>query len=249
MDIARQYVKQFMNESAKKEVKLKRKSMRSESAILPTFESEEWYFNPSDMGMSGVATYCCPVKIDISEEMINSGADIMGDWLISDIAASEPAEEQMFCLTYDKYESIFGYHLSVWTEDDEELMVYDYASSMEELKQKLEADFLPYTNLDPASIPYDQFANKIASLNEEAPEPAPVNEDSKMYTFSMEVPVTITVMADSEELARELLKKESEVEFDLAEVEFARGDAELRWMGLPADVVEMAEVSMFDPSK
>jgi hypothetical protein len=248
MDIARQYVKKFMSESTKKVVSPKRKSMRSESAVLPTFEADEWEFNPKDMFMSGVATYYCPVKIDISEDMINSGANIMGEWLISDIAASEPAEEQMFCLTYDNYESIFGYHFGVFV-DQEELMVYDYASSMEELKQKLEKDFIPYTNLDPASIPYDQFANKIASLNEEAPELAPVNEDSKMYTFSMEVPVTITVMADSEELARELLKKESEVEFDLAEVEFARGDAELRWMGLPADVVEMAEVSMFDLSK
>lgn len=247
MDIARQYVKQFMNESAKKEVKPAAKSLRSESIALPTFEADEWTFNPKDMGMSGVATYCCPHKISITEDLVESEASIMGHPLISDIAGTEP-EEQMFCLIYDygDPDMSFGYHFSVWV-DDNELMVYDYASSMEELKQKLEADFLPYTNLDPASIPYDQFANKIASM--EVAESAPVNEDSKMYTFSMEVPVTITVMADSEELARELLKKESEVEFDLSEVEFARGDAELRWMGLPADVVEMAEVSMFDPSK
>lgn len=216
--------------------------MKRDSFVRPTFEgSEEWYFNPSDMGMSGAATYTYAKSVIITDDSImnDSNANIMGKEEIPGIINKE-SEESVFILLYDSYSKQFGYHYGIFLED-QEIMIYDYASSVQELEHKLKQDFLPYTNFVLNSADIEEFASKVAETQDISEN---VNESSKFYTFHVPCTASIVVNADSEELAKELLHKNTDIE--LTEyLEF--GDIEIRAIDVDPSLIQSLEADEFDP--
>ena len=258
MNTSKNYVLSLLRAESSKKSEPKRKSMKSESAIRPTFEgSEEWYFNPSDMGMSGAATYTYAKSVVITDDaiMYDSNANIMGKELIPEMVGKE--SENVFMLLHEDYENQFGYHYGIFL-DDQEIMIYDYADSIEELERILSQDFLPYTNLTLDQIPTKEFAAKVTEIPEDQEEvPAEevdvqdlpeesVNEASKFYTFHVPCTASIVINADSEDLAKELLRSNTEVE--LTEyLEFADGDIEIRAIDLDESIIDSLASDEFDP--
>ena len=125
--------------------------------------------------------------------------------------------------------------------DDEEDSIVEQDNTIEEVLNKL-SDYEAVTTYFDLNMPSQDLLDYIESFNEEDlsmnDEPidtqevpideVPVNEASKEYTFVIPCEVTVTVTADSADLAREILMRSTEIEVAEDVVEFANGDARLR---------------------
>lgn len=257
MDITRLYVQRFVNESLE--------DSAADVAEIANEDASEWQFLAHDPGMSEAATYTYgkPVQL-VSTEIIDGGANTLpSDQESAELFIDAEDMDTFFALLYSDEESAFGYHFSIFDYDGSEFMAYNYAHSMEELKAKVENELLPYiSGLTMEEIPFDEFQKELDAMHDSDDaevveesidseldveemelEEAAVNEASKTYTFHVDCEASIDVVADSEDLAREILKKNSTLEFYNDQIEFAGGDAVLKALILD----EIDHVSEFDP--
>lgn len=176
MDIMKKYVQKMLSESVvKHEEDFQMPEVPTADASVDAGvdmnmdinEDSSWNFNPFDEGMSGsmTHTYSKPVHI-VREGIHDSAADVMD----GDLGLLEPGRddvETVFLILYaDGNEDAYGYQYSVYDKDWNESMVYDYADSIEELRQKLESDFLPYVDLNVEDIPFEEFESLISAKGE-----------------------------------------------------------------------------------
>lgn len=179
MDIVKNYALKMLRES-KENSPSERKALKSESRIKRArkFRNEaaqDWRFNPSDEGLSGVPSYSPDRLVHLRNDLTSDDLDDLKN--IEGMNAMIPSPilkygiddsdlEGTFALTYSEgeygFESYYG--------EDLDLMFYGYTKTIDELKD-LVAKFIPYVaDMTLEEIPFEDFAKRVSGANSEDPE-------------------------------------------------------------------------------
>lgn len=254
MNYGKNYVLSLLRAESIEKRNAKRPSIKCESAQSNKSESEgDWVFTARDYGWSEAPTYTLNNPIELASTSVEElpFVDVMTPGVLDDVVGAQGE----FVL-YKADEAQYGFQASFGEELD--TMIYAYCSA-DELKDELH-QLQQYIKGIPADIDADvdkflELTNNEAneedlSMNDEpidtqeAPiDEVPVNEASKEYTFVIPCEVTVTVTADSADLAREILMRSTEIEVDEDVVEFANGDARLRAVDFSGTNIDSLEAT------
>ena len=181
MDIVKNYALKMLREP-KENSPSKRKALKSESRIKRArkFRSEaaqDWYFNPSDEGLSGVPSYSPDRLVHLRDDLTPDdwndiknieGMNAMIPNSVLEYGTDDSNLEGTFSLTYSEgeygFESYYG--------EDLDLMFYGYTKTIDELKD-LVAKFIPYVaDVTLEEIPFEDFAKRVSGVNSDDSEVA-----------------------------------------------------------------------------
>lgn len=179
MDIVKNYALKMLRES-KENSPSKRKALKSESRIKRArkFRNEaaqDWHFNPSDEGLSGVPSYSPDRLVHLRDDLTPDdwndiknieGMNAMIPNSVLEYGTDDSNLEGTFALTYSEgeygFESYYG--------EDLDLMFYGYTETIDELKE-LVAKFVPYmADMTFEEIPFEDFVKRVSGMNSEDPE-------------------------------------------------------------------------------
>lgn len=174
MTLERKYFMDFLNESSKKQ----------ESEVVEVAEEvksedkADWSFNPKDDGMSGSMAFYCGKQVQLEDAAVYAaGANVMAPSAEALAEVIGKDSETGFVLLYSRGESEpYGFHFEMF---DEGFMIYDYAEDIDDLKAKLEKEFIPFVNLKMEDIPFEEFEAKVQETLE-MDENNEVSEESEM---------------------------------------------------------------------